>query len=278
MAKRKIKWWQALAASLLFAAVVFTVFYYHKQVTRYYYKAYRFYKRNSHKPTSGPLQAVPFPENYNIHGLDISRYQEYVNWDNLRTLSSQGDTISFSFVFMKATQGTWREDPTFDGNWEDAHTHHLFCGAYHYYMADQDARRQADNFISSVKLERGDMPPVIDIEDTRGKTKEEIVDGVKTMARLLELHYGTKPIIYSNIAFIEDYLSDDFTDYYFWVAHYYQEDLRIAEEINWLFWQHNDRAMLFGSDQYVDVNVFNGNIIEFRNILVQGGPNIRQAE
>ena len=142
-----MKWWRALTASLLFVAVVFTVFYYHKQVTRYYYKAYRFYKRYNHKPTSGPPQAVPFPENYNIHGLDISRYQEYINWDNLRTLSNQGDTISFSFVFMKATQGTWREDPTFDGNWDDAHTHHLFCGAYHYYMADQDARRQADNYI-----------------------------------------------------------------------------------------------------------------------------------
>ena len=80
---------------------------------------------------------------------------------------------------------------------------------------------------------------------------------------------------YSNISFIEDYLSDDFPDYYFWVAHYYQDDLNISSEINWLFWQHNDHAMLFGYDQGVDVNVFNGNIIEFRSILVQSGPRIR---
>ena len=176
---------------------------------------------------------------------------------------------------MKATEGTWKEDRTFDDNWEDAHAHHITSGAYHYFLPDKDAKKQAENYISSVTLKEGDLPPVIDIEDTRGCTKQQIVDGVKTMASLLEIRYGTKPIIYSNISFIEDYLSDDFPDYYFWVAHYYQDDLNISSEINWLFWQHNDHAMLFGYDQGVDVNVFNGNIIEFRSILVQSGPRIR---
>ena len=278
MAKRRIKWWRAIAATMLFVAVVSAGFYYHKQITRYYFKAYRLYKRSHHHSAKGKLESVPFPDSYDIHGIDISHYQEYVNWDNLRTISTQGDTINFTFVFMKATQGTWKEDVTFDGNWEDAHDHQLFCGAYHYFMPDQDAKRQAQNYISTVTLKRGDLPPVIDIEDARGKSKQEIVDGVKTMAQLLELRYGIKPIIYSNIAFIEDYLSDDFPDYYFWVAHYYQDDLNISEEIHWLFWQHNDRAMLFGNDQRIDVNVFNGDIIELRNILVQGGPRIKSPE
>lgn len=277
MAKKKIKWWKAIGASLLFVAAIYTVFYYHKQLTRYYFKAYRLYKRTHHKPSTHSFQTISFPDGYNIHGIDVSHYQEDINWDNLRTISTEGDTINFTFAFMKATQGLWIEDPAFEGNWEDAHDHHISCGAYHYFMPDKDAGKQADNFINSVKLQNGDLPPVIDIEETRGKSKQEIVNGVKTMAKILELRYGTKPIIYSNISFIEDYLSDDFPDYYFWVAHYYQDDLNISQEINWLFWQHNDRAMLFGYDQKVDVNVFNGNIIEFRSILVQNGQQIRSA-
>jgi lysozyme len=275
MAKRKFKLWKAVTASLLFVVVIYTAFYHHKQITRYYYKAYRLFKRSHHKPSSDSFASVPYPEGYNIHGIDISHYQEDVNWDNLRTTSTDGDTISFTFAFMKATEGVWKEDRSFDDNWEDAHIHHITCGAYHYFLPDKDAKKQAENYISSVRLKAGDLPPVIDIEDTRGKSKQEIVAGVKAMADILEVRYGTKPIIYSNISFIEDYLSDDFPDYYFWVAHYYQDELNISQEINWLFWQHNDKAMLFNYDQDVDVNVFNGNMIEFRNILVQNGPIIR---
>ena len=278
MAKKKIRWWKAVAASLLFMAAIYAGVYYHKPLTRYCYKVYRLCRRHFHKPARDNFQAIDFPLGYAIHGIDISHYQEDFNWDNLRTKTSDGDTVSFSFVFMKATQGLWSEDAAFDGNWQDAHEHHVFCGAYHYFLPDKDAGRQAENFISSVKLHEGDLPPVIDIEDTRGKSKQEIVDGVKTMARLLELKYGTKPIIYSNIGFIEDYLSDDFPDYYFWVAHFYEDELQISDEIHWLFWQHSDKAMILGYDQHVDVNVFNGNMIELRNILVQEAPIIRTTE
>lgn len=277
MAKKKLNWWKAAIFTLLFTAVIFTSLYYHKQLTRYYYKIYRLCKRSLHKPHSDSFASIPFPAGYNIHGIDVSHYQEDLNWGHLKSLSTDGDTIPFTFAFIKATEGTWKEDRNFDDNWEDAHEQHIICGAYHYFLADKDARKQAENFTASVKLKAGDLPPVIDIEDTRGMSKQQIVEGVHTMADLLELHYGTKPIIYSNISFIEDYLSDDFTDYYFWVAHYYQDELNIAEEVNWLFWQHSDKAMLFGCDQEVDVNVFNGNMVDFRSILIQGGPNFRQG-
>ena len=274
MAKKKMRWGKAAFMSLLFIAAVYAFFYYHKPITRLGYKIYRVYRRHHRKPTRDTFKAIDFPAGYAIHGVDISHYQEDFNWDNIRTMDPDGDTVSFTFVFMKATQGQWSEDPAFQGNWEDAHDRHIVCGAYHYFMSDQNAQRQAENFINSVKLHEGDMPPVIDVEDTRGRSKQEIVDGVKTMSQLLEKKYGTKPIIYSNISFIEDFLSDDFPDHYFWVAHYYEEELQVADEIHWLFWQHNDKAMMLGYDQKVDVNVFNGNMIELRSILVHDGPRI----
>jgi lysozyme len=278
MSKKKSKFWKAIIVSLLFAGAVYTLFYHHKQITRYYYKSYRLFKRSLQHPPVGSFESVTFPDGYNIHGIDISHYQDDINWDDLRTTSIEGDTICFTFVFMKATEGPWKEDRAFDGNWQDAHLHHISCGAYHYYLPDKDAKKQAENYINSVSMHTGDLPPVIDIEETRGRSKQQIVDGIKIMADMLLDRYGVKPILYSNISFIEDYLSDDFPDYYFWVAHYYQEDLNISPEIHWLFWQHNDRAMLLGDDQKVDVNVFNGNPIEFRNILIQSRPRIRSGQ
>ncbi len=249
--------------------------YYHKPLNRYCYKVYRLCRRHLHKVPKDDFQAIDFPSGYSIHGIDISHYQEDFNWDNLRTKTADGDTVDFTFVFMKATQGPWAEDAAFAGNWEDAHDRHIVCGAYHYFLPDKDASKQAENFISSVNLHVGDLPPVIDIEDTRGKSKQEIVSGVKTMSRLLEIKYGVKPIIYSNISFIEDYLSDDFPDHYFWVAHFYEDEMNISDEIHWLFWQHNDKAMMLGYDQHVDVNVFNGNMIELRSLLLQSNPPVR---
>jgi len=102
MAKKKIKWWKAVAASLLFVAVIYTVFYHHKQITRYYYKAYRLYKRSLYKPSPGSFASIPIPDGYNIHGIDISHYQDDINWGNLKTLSTEGDTISFTFCLYES--------------------------------------------------------------------------------------------------------------------------------------------------------------------------------
>ena len=42
-----------------------------------------------------------YPEDYEVRGIDISHYQERVNWEKLRN-ASMGDA-PVSFVFIKAT-------------------------------------------------------------------------------------------------------------------------------------------------------------------------------
>ena len=37
-------------------------------------------------------------------------------------------------------------------------------GAYHFYIPGTDALKQADFFIRTVKLDSGDLPPVLDVE------------------------------------------------------------------------------------------------------------------
>ncbi len=242
---------------------------YHKQVIRYGYKAWRLQKRFFMKPSPQQGFNIEYPYGYNVHGIDVSRWQDVIDWKKLKTRTIDGDTLNFEFAFIKATEGTLLEDPTFRDNWEDARKNKVIRGAYHYFLPNADAKLQAKNFMSSVKLVKGDLPPVIDVEETGKKSKKELVKRIKIFNAEIEKKYKVKPIIYSNISFIEDYLADDFDGHFFWIAHYYEEELVIEKSVKWLFWQHSDRAAMFGCKQAVDVNVFNGNRSRLKELLLK---------
>lgn len=232
---------------------------------RFFRKAYRYLTKNYYKKNFKPSD---FPEDYSIHGIDISHYQVFVDWDKLKAVDTYGDTIHFKFVIVKATEGLLIEDDMFDEHWDNAKEKGFTRGAYHYFLPDRSAKVQATNFITSVRLLPGDIPPILDVEDTRGKTKTEIVAALKAYMIELESHYKVKPIIYSNINFIEDYLAESFSDYNFWIAHYYRDNLTVEDKLRWVFWQHSDKANLLGVRTNVDANVFNGDEEDFRKLLI----------
>jgi lysozyme len=263
--KRKTKaWWQPL----IFVAVVALLLYYHKQVVRYAYKGYRIYRSLVH-PVQVQTGMISYPAGYSIHGIDVSRWQDVIDWSQLKAKTCDGDTVSFKFAFIKATEGVWIEDPMFADNWKQARRNRIIRGAYHYYLPDVNPYKQAKNFISSVTLKKGDLPPVVDVEETRNKSRKELVAGLKIYIAEVQKHYGVKPIIYSNINFIDNYLADDFDDHRFWVAHYYREELVINKDVDWLFWQHSDKAGMIGCGYHVDVNVFNGSARDLERILIR---------
>ncbi len=263
--KSKGKGWKL---GLVIFTLVIAGLYYHKQVIRYSYKAYRLYVHLRY-PSIARKGVIDYPYGYSVHGVDVSRWQDEVDWAALKAKTRDGDTLDFQFAFIKATQGVWIEDPMFIDNWKGAKTNHIIRGAYHYFVPGPDPKKQAANFISSVSLKKGDLPPVVDVEETKGKGRKFIVAQLKIFIREIEREYHVKPIIYSNINFIENYLASDFEDYYFWVAHYYRDELLVDENIKWLFWQHSDKAGMFGCNYYVDVNVFNGNSRQLKKILIQ---------
>ena len=64
-------------------------------------------------------------------------------------------------------------------------------GAYHFYNPKTDASRQADFFIRSVKLESGDLPPVLDIE-VRGEDEKKLRRDLKVWLDKIEDYYRVK--------------------------------------------------------------------------------------
>ena len=57
-------------------------------------------------------------------------------------------------------------DDTFTQNFGQARKYGFIRGAYHYFIPKTDARKQADFFIRTVQLAKGDLPPVLDVETT----------------------------------------------------------------------------------------------------------------
>ena len=197
---------------------------------------------------------ICMPSGYQVHGIDVSHYQGDINWKMLEQ-TRQGQ-FPIQFIFMKATEGGDYSDDRFTANFDSARAHGFIRGAYHFYNPKTDANKQADFFIQSVKLEPGDLPPVLDIEK-KGKDMKKLQSDLKVWLRKVESHYGVKPIIYASYKFKTHYLNDSvFNTYPYWIAHYYVDSVRY--EGDWKFWQHTDVGTLPGIEEKVDLNVFNG--------------------
>ena len=217
------------------------------------------------KFTRYPQFNITIPNEYEIHGIDVSKYQDIIAWEEVRKMKVHD--IQLGFAFIKATEGVGNMDPQFNRNWRRSRHNDIVRGAYHFFIASKDGKMQAQNFIKRVSLESGDLPPVLDVEQRYGVSKAQLRKEVKEWLDVVELYYKVKPIIYTNVDFYDQNLGSDFDDYPLWVAHYYQQEQpRIAR--NWIFWQHNDQGNVNGITAKVDFNVFRGDSVEFRNILV----------
>src|ERR1700729_3325754 len=126
---------------------------------------------------------IEIPVNYQIHGIDVSKYQDYIDWGMVKDMRV-GD-IQLSFAFIKATEGLGNEDAYFDRNWKKSKSAGVVRGAYHYFLATKNGKAQAENFINSVTLLPGDLPPVLDIEQSYGvppdKLRERAKDWLETI-------------------------------------------------------------------------------------------------
>lgn len=219
------------------------------------------------KPCYGKQEyGICMPGNYDIHGIDISHHQGDINWTKLA--ESKGTRYPIRFIFMKATEGGDFSDKRFQRNFKNARKHGFVRGAYHYFNPRTDAKKQADFFIKSVKLEKGDLPPVLDVEVKGKMPVGELQKKIKIWLDRVEAHYGVKPIIYTTRGFGNGYLSGELLkDYPRWIAHYNVESLRYNGK--WHFWQHSEKGVLPGIKKKVDLNVFNGSSKEFQQLLIK---------
>ncbi len=195
--------------------------------------------------------------NYTVFGIDVSQYQTDIDWEKLTRKEK------IDFVIIRAVAGKDKVDTKFRTNWESAKENKVIRGAYHYYRPDENSTDQAKFFIKNVKLEEGDLPPVLDIEKySRVQSLTSLKNGLLNWLKIVEEHYGITPILYTYYNFYSSTLSGDkrFSKYPVWIAWYNINGNPDNIKKDWVFWQFTDKGRLKGIDGDVDVNVFNGKL------------------
>ncbi len=198
-------------------------------------------------------------------GIDVSEYQGKISWSYVDTIENQ---YPLHFVFIRATAGNDAVDRRFKRNWEGAKKNKMIRGAYHYYRPNENSLEQAELFIKTVRLQKGDLPPVLDIEKLpKNQSMTNLKKGLRRWLQAIENHYKVKPIIYTGEKYYDDFLKEEFSDYLFWIANYnfYREEI----QDDWLFWQFTERAAVPGIEGNVDVNIYNGDLQQLQFITVE---------
>lgn len=212
------------------------------------------------------------PRAYPVHGVDISRWQTYVDWQAARA-------AGVYFAFIKATEGGDLVDPAFAMNWQLAARHGVRRGAYHFFYHCRPAAEQARWFIRHVPRSVGALPPVLDMEwtpfsptCTTRRAPETIRDEARTFLRILEAHYGQRPLIYTTVDFWTDNQMWKLGPYPFWLRSTAAHPDDLYDGRHWTFWQYTSTGLVPGIEGEVDINVFQGSAGDWRAWLAANAP------
>ncbi|UKJ09095.1 glycoside hydrolase family 25 protein [Solitalea lacus] len=203
---------------------------------------------------------------YSVHGIDVSRYQNKIDWKKVKELNKCDNTISF--VYIKASEGEDDIDPMFSYNWLETRKANLKRGAYHYFKPKRSGKKQAKLFLATVNHFPGDLPPVVDVEE-KGKMKlKPFQKNLREFIVEVEKKVGEKPVIYCSYRFYQDFIKNGFKDYPCWIANYHQTKL-LGNGNNWHFWQHTDTGRVKGIIGRVDLNTFNGSMDDLEKLCIK---------
>lgn len=204
------------------------------------------------------------PESFAVHGIDISRWQEGIDWPRARD-------AGVSFVFMKATEGGDLRDPRIVEHWNEAAAAGVPAGAYHFWYHCTPARTQAEWFIANVPRLPGALPPVLDMEWTPFSPTctvrppaAEVRGRMEEFLTIVTRHYGTRPIVYTTPDFYDDMGFANVTGEDFWLRATATDPTSRYRRSDWRFWQYSGTGLVPGIQGEVDLNVFNGSAALWR--------------
>lgn len=209
-------------------------------------------------------ELFPTPADYEVSGIDVSRYQGDIDWNSVRAGGVR-------FAWIKATEGGDRVDEKFAQNWAAAKAAGVPRGAYHFAYWCRPMEEQAAWFTANVPNDPDALPPVLDVEwNGQSKTcarrlpRDVAIAQMKIMLAAMEHAYGKKPVIYTSIDFHRDVMQGEFTDYPIWVRSVkYYPSVKYGNR-HWHFWQHTAEGHVPGIRGNVDRNAFNGSIKDWQ--------------
>ena len=211
-----------------------------------------------HKTTHSTFVPIQVSTEGEVWGLDISHHQQRIDWEAL----SQNQP---HFVFLKTTEGATNQDDKYSENYQGARNNNIPVGSYHFFTYKSSGKEQAMNFLSKVKFNKGDLPPVLDLEFSRkmppvDQVKIELMDFISIVSNKMSCF----PIVYCNYKYFNKYLQECLPEKCkLWIV-----DYKAKPDGNWTFWQTSDKHKVQGIKGYVDLNLFNGTKNNFTGLLI----------
>jgi GH25 family lysozyme M1 (1,4-beta-N-acetylmuramidase) len=192
-------------------------------------------------------------------GIDVSEFDKTIDWQQVQS-------SGVKFAFVRATDGTTIQDSTFSQNWQGAEKAGVLVGPYHYFSTASPVDTQITNFLSTInKVDAGNLPPVLDVEDPTQFAKYTVPQRVAMIQQWLDgvqQKTGVKPMLYMSSSFSSEVLNNapQFDSYKLWVADYTTDPQPIVPQPwrTWDFWQHTDSGKVPGIAGGVDMDIFKG--------------------
>lgn len=191
-------------------------------------------------------------------GIDISAYQGYVNFEQVKN-------AGIEIVYIKATEGTYYTDSFLQYNYENAKSQGLKVGFYHFVRATSvnSARAEADYFANAIANLEPDCRLAMDFEEFGNLSIDEINEISFAFLERLQEVTQKEVVIYSNTNDATNIFSYDLAQSYpLWVANYgVSEPYDNGKWNTWIGFQYTSTGTVNGINGYVDRDEFTKEIL-----------------
>lgn len=192
-------------------------------------------------------------------GIDVSRYQEEIDWKKVA-----GDGVEYAFIRLGirgATEGKLAVDMAYEENMEGALENNIDVGVYFFTQAlnEEEAVEEAEFVLEHLGDYDISYPIVLDVEEvttknprTKDLTKEDRTDACIAFCERIK-EAGYTPMIYGNLkTFLLMLDMEKLEEYEKWFA-YYRTPLYFPYEFS--IWQYTSTGKVDGIGTDVDLNV-----------------------
>ena len=219
-----------------------------------------------HLTDDGLTHAIRNQNSIVVHGIDVSEYQDDINWKKVK--SSEADFAFIRAGYRSAETGELKEDDEFEDNIKGAVRAGVSAGAYFFSQAlnEEEAVEEADFLIDLAERYEVDMPLVIDFELYEGGRLAKAVEAGDLPAASLYHDIviafcdrveeaGYESAVYANYDMLTNYMDSSILDDYktIWAAQYGGV---CHVKGNYMYWQCAEDARISGIEGPVDHDIW----------------------
>lgn len=183
-------------------------------------------------------------------GIDVSRWQEEVDWPRVKASG-----IQFAMIRSGFGWGANQKDLFFEENYTKAKAVDIAVGVYHYSYAvtEEEAEKEAEHCYSIIKGKQFEYPIAYNLEEKRLGLlgRERVSEIAKAFCEKME-SYGYYVAIYANKDWFDNLFTEEIIKRYdIWLA---QESGKPNLKKPCGIWQKTTKGRVDGIKGYVDLN------------------------